>query len=188
VIRGLAEDIVSAFEQGRVKHSCPVESFSASTSITWRRSVRRAARLPRSRRGGAGSAERGGADGITVHLREDRRHIQTTTVQRLRATVAKLKPRDGGGLRRCATRRWRFDQRTSVSCPSARRAHHEGGLDVAAQLSRAPPAGARLREAKIRVSLFITPIRARSNAAAETGAEVVELHTGAYSEAHGPYG
>jgi len=122
-----------------------------------------------------------GADGITAHLREDRRHIRDDDMRRLRALPAPL------NMEMAA-----IDEMVRIACelrPHAcclvpeRRAEltTEGGLDVVGQLAALRPAVARLREAGIRVSLFIDPDPAQLRAAAEIGAGVVELHTGAYA-------
>ncbi|MGH8274984.1 MAG: pyridoxine 5'-phosphate synthase [Gammaproteobacteria bacterium] len=129
-------------------------------------------------------AERGGADGITVHLREDRRHIREDDVRRLRAAIAtKL------NLELAVT-----GEMLAIACAIApqdaclvpeRREEltTEGGLDVATDSARYRKAVAQLTEAGVRVSLFIDPEPAQIEAAAEVGAPVVELHTGAYANA-----
>jgi len=133
-------------------------------------------------------AERAGADGITVHLREDRRHIQDHDVVRLRATVTtKL------NLEMAATAEMR-DKALAVRprdvCLVPERREElttEGGLDAAGQRESLRAIVAALRAADIRVSLFIDPDPAQIVAAAEVGAAFVELHTGAYAEARDPY-
>ncbi len=128
-------------------------------------------------------ALRGGADGITVHLREDRRHIQDRDVERLRAEVpAKL------NLEMAATpemvaiaRRIRPDD---VCIVPERRAEltTEGGLAVAGHEAELGPLVRELADAGIRVSLFIDPDERQVAAAAAVGAAAVELHTGRYCE------
>jgi len=130
------------------------------------------------------AAEDAGADGITVHLREDRRHIQERDVRLLREILAtKL------NLEMAAT-----DEMISLACDVAppdaclvpeRREEltTEGGLDVAAERDRYRKVVARLTGAGVRVSLFIDPEPVQIAAAAEVGAPVVELHTGAYADA-----
>lgn len=128
----------------------------------------------------------GGADAITVHLREDRRHIQDEDVRSLcghdelrvnfeMAVTAEmlniamgLSPTDV-----CLVPEKREELTT------------EGGLDVAANPAAIAEAVGRLSEAGIRVSLFIDPDRAQLQAARDVGAPVVELHTGAYADADG---
>jgi len=133
-------------------------------------------------------AERGGADGITVHLREDRRHIQDHDVERLRTAVTtKL------NLEMAATPAMRDNalaiRPKDVCIVPERRAEltTEGGLDVCSQLGSLAELVRELRAAKIRVSLFVDPDPQQIDAAAEVGADAVELHTGAYSDARDPY-
>lgn len=132
-------------------------------------------------------AELGGADGITVHLREDRRHIQDRDVELLLATVRtcvnlELAVRDS--MLRLAVD-WRPFQATLV--PEKREeVTTEGGLrvddDTAGMVGDAV---GRLREAGTRVALFVDPIEATVERAAVVGADAVELHTGEYSNAAG---
>ena len=130
-------------------------------------------------------AELGGADGITVHLREDRRHIQDRDVELLRATV-----RTRLNLEMAATAameaialRIRPDMVTLV--PERREeVTTEGGLDVAGQLQGLTGLVGRLQDAGIGVSLFVDPDPAQLEACRASGARWVELHTGAYAEAH----
>ena len=123
-----------------------------------------------------------GADGITMHLREDRRHIRDSDVERLMAEGIRL------NFEMAAT-----DEMVAIACrlrPPAcclvpeRRAEvtTEGGLDAAGQAAALAPFIDRLRGAGIRVSLFLDPDAAQLDAAKQLGAEVVELHTGAYAE------
>jgi pyridoxine 5-phosphate synthase len=131
-------------------------------------------------------AEQSGADSITLHLREDRRHIQDHDVERMRhalqtrmnlemaatdamiAIARRVRPQD------CCLVPERREELTT-----------EGGLDVVAQLGRLREACAALGAAGSRVSLFVDPEPAQLEAALEAGAPVVELHTGAYAEATG---
>lgn len=139
-------------------------------------------------------AELGGADGITVHLREDRRHIQDRDVRLLMQTV-----RTGVNLELAAA-----SDVLAIACelkPMAatlvpeRREEitTEGGLELDGESGRrAASAAARLREAGVRTSLFIAPDRAVIDAAAELGVDAIELHTGEFAEAfrhvHSPAG
>jgi len=134
----------------------------------------------------AALAERAGADSITVHLREDRRHIQDRDVLELRKTVkTKL------NLEMAVTDAmlaFALEVRPEDCClVPERRAEltTEGGLDVRGQLGKLKDACARLRAAGIRVAPFIDPDPVQIEACAEAGAPVVELHTGAYAEAEG---
>lgn len=129
-------------------------------------------------------AELGGADGITVHLREDRRHIQDRDVELLRQTV-----RTRLNLEMAATvameeiaLRIHPDMVTLV--PERREeVTTEGGLDVAAQVASLAGLVERLQGAGIGVSLFVDPDPAQLDATCATGARWVELHTGRYAEA-----
>ncbi|HEX4299424.1 MAG TPA: pyridoxine 5'-phosphate synthase [Gammaproteobacteria bacterium] len=135
----------------------------------------------------AALAEAAGADSITVHLREDRRHIQERDVLLLRQAVKtrlnlemavadpmlefalRVKPQD------CCLVPERRQELTT-----------EGGLDVRGQLPRLKDACGRLEAAGIRVAPFIDPEPEQIDACAEAGARVVELHTGAYADAPDP--
>jgi pyridoxine 5-phosphate synthase len=131
-------------------------------------------------------AEQAGADSITMHLREDRRHIidrdpftfatlmqtrlnlEMAVTPEMLAIAQRLRPADC-----CLVP----ERRSEVTT--------EGGLDVAGQSSLLQDAVAELAAAGIRVSLFIDPDNAQIKAARSVGAPVVELHTGAYAGAHG---
>ena len=131
-------------------------------------------------------AECGGADLITVHLREDRRHIQDADVAALLDVV---------------TTRLNLEMAIDDSMIEFALAHGppdvclvperrqelttEGGLDVDGQRDRVAEACRRFADAGIRVSLFIDPEPEQVDAAAEVGAPVIELHTGGWAEAHG---
>jgi len=129
-------------------------------------------------------AEQSGADSITLHLREDRRHIQDRDVRAMRQA---LKTRMN--LEMAAT-----DEMVRIACevrpadvclvPERREeVTTEGGLDVVAAAARVREVCAALAAAGIRVSLFIDPDQAQVDAALRCGAPAVELHTGAYAEA-----
>ncbi|MGL9750515.1 MAG: pyridoxine 5'-phosphate synthase [Symbiopectobacterium sp.] len=129
-------------------------------------------------------AEQAGADGITVHLREDRRHITDRDVRLLRQTLQTRM-----NLEMAVT-----EEMQAIACelrpyfcclvPEKRQeVTTEGGLDVAGQLPRMTSAVARLHEAGILVSLFIDPERAQIDAAVAVGAPYIEIHTGAYADA-----
>lgn len=131
-------------------------------------------------------AELGGADGITVHLREDRRHIQDRDVRLLRETVhvkLNLELACEPGMLDIACE-LRPDQVTLV--PERREeVTTEGGLDVAANQQQVAAAVRQLREAGITVSLFIDPTAVQVEAAADCQAQAIELHTGCYALALG---
>lgn len=131
-------------------------------------------------------AELAGADGITVHLREDRRHIQDRDVRLLRQTV-----RTHLNLEMAATDEMvalALDIRPDyVTLVPERREEvtTEGGLDVAGQLEHMKTVVSTLQEASIPVSLFIDADPQQIDASAATQARFVELHTGPYAEAKG---
>jgi pyridoxine 5-phosphate synthase len=133
---------------------------------------------------GAAMAELGGADGITVHLREDRRHIQDRDLEVLRKTVQvglNLECAIAAEMIEIATR-VRPDKVTLV--PERREeVTTEGGLDVIAHQEAVAAAVQRLHSAGIYVSLFIDPCKKQIDAAARLGVEAVELHTGCYANA-----
>jgi pyridoxine 5-phosphate synthase len=132
----------------------------------------------------AAIAELAGADGITVHLREDRRHIQDRDLRVLRETVQtrlNLEAAVAPEIVAIALE-VRPDQVTFV--PERREElTTEGGLDVLGQRDRVAEAVARCRDAGLSVSLFIDPDPAQVAAARDLGAEAVELHTGRYADA-----
>jgi pyridoxine 5-phosphate synthase len=133
---------------------------------------------------GAVEAHLGGADGITVHLREDRRHIQDADVRRLRETTQiKL------NLEMAAT-----DEMVGIACalkpemamlvPEGRHeVTTEGGLDILAQEARLRDVIARLADAGIVTSIFIDAEIPQIEASARIGASVCEIHTGPYAHA-----
>ena len=130
----------------------------------------------------AALAELGGADGITLHLREDRRHIVDRDLRVLRETVTvklnlEMACEDEVLQIACQAKP---DQATLV--PERREeVTTEGGLDVAGQQPRVREVIDRLREAGISVALFLDPDPRQLEAAAQLGADAVELHTGQYA-------
>ncbi|TPW35620.1 pyridoxine 5'-phosphate synthase [Oecophyllibacter saccharovorans] len=133
---------------------------------------------------GAKIALQAGADGITAHLREDRRHIRDQDLQRLRQLPAPL------NFEMAATDEMvelATTLRPHACCLVPERREElttEGGLDVVRGLAKLQPKIDRLKEAGIRVSLFIDPTPQALEAAQKLGAPVVELHTGAYAGNH----
>jgi len=131
-------------------------------------------------------AQAAGADGITAHLREDRRHISDGDI--LRLTEALTIPLN---LEMAATDEMlsiALKARPHAACivPEKREERTtEGGIDCIGQHNRLKPIVARLVDAGIRVSMFIEPDRKQIDAARNLGAPVVELHTGAYANATG---
>jgi pyridoxine 5-phosphate synthase len=130
------------------------------------------------------AAQDAGADNITVHLREDRRHIQERDVELLRRTLTiplNLEMAATTAIRRIALR-----LRPAECCLVPERRQElttEGGLDAAGQIRSLREYCARLGEAGIAVSLFIDPDKRQIEAACAIGAPIVELHTGSYAEA-----
>ncbi len=130
------------------------------------------------------AALRGGADIITFHLREDRRHIRDADVERLRAQVAAPLNFEAAVTEEMLARIEQVRPQMVCLVPERRQElTTEGGLDVAAHLERVRAACARLAACGCRVSLFIEPSPRQIEAAAGTGAPCVELHTGAYANA-----
>jgi pyridoxine 5-phosphate synthase len=131
-------------------------------------------------------AEQSGADSITLHLREDRRHIQdrdVTLLRRLLQTRMNLEMAVTAEMIRIAS-----EVRPQDCClvPESREeVTTEGGLDVRAQQARIDEACRALAAAGVRVSLFIDPDTAQIEAARRVGAPVIELHTGTYANASG---
>ncbi len=128
-----------------------------------------------------------GADGITAHLREDRRHISDADIDELSALCLRRgKPLN---LEMAVTDEMlgiALSHRPRAACLVPERREErttEGGLDVAGGHNVITPAVRTLRDAGVRVSLFIEADPAQLRAASEAGADVVELHTGAYCEA-----
>ena len=128
-----------------------------------------------------------GADGITAHLREDRRHISDADIEALAALTRKrgrplnLEMAVTPEMEAIALR-----HRPHAACLVPERREEvttEGGLDVAGQHNRVKPVVGSLRDAGVRVSLFIEAAPAQIAAAKDVGAQVVELHTGAYCDA-----
>jgi pyridoxine 5-phosphate synthase len=130
----------------------------------------------------AAAAELGGADGITIHLREDRRHIQDRDLELLRQMVSiKLNLELASAEEIVAIAcRVKPDQATLV--PERREeVTTEGGLDVVSQRESAAAAVKRLHDAGIYVSLFLDPDPRQLDLAKSLGADAVELHTGQYA-------
>src|SRR3989339_543387 len=131
----------------------------------------------------ARACEHAGADGITVHRREDRRHIQDLDVRLLRKALRTKLNLEMAVIPEIVA--IACDIRPDDVClvPEKRQElTTEGGLDVAGSIPVITPAIGQLKKAGIRVSIFIDPIAAQIEAAAQAGADAVELHTGAYAE------
>ncbi len=129
-------------------------------------------------------AERCGADVITLHLREDRRHIQDRDVEILRERLATRMNLEAAITEEMLAFACRIGPQDVCLVPERRQElTTEGGLDVAGHLAEVTAACRRLAAAGIRVSLFIDPQPAQLDAALAAGAPVVELHTGRYADA-----
>ena len=127
-----------------------------------------------------------GADGITAHLREDRRHITDHYIARLSAELTIPLNLEMAATHEMLGIALRHRPHAACIVPEKREElTTEGGLDAAGQFARLQPMVAKLREAGIRVSLFIEPDAAQIDAAIRLGAPVVELHTGRYAEIDG---
>jgi pyridoxine 5-phosphate synthase len=125
-----------------------------------------------------------GADGITAHLREDRRHIRDDDMARLKAEIAKPLNFEMAATDEMVAIALKTRPHAACLVPERRQERTtEGGLDVAGQHNLLAPAVARLREAGIRVSLFIAADPRQIEAAARIGAPVIEIHTGAWCDA-----
>jgi pyridoxine 5-phosphate synthase len=129
-------------------------------------------------------AELGGADGITAHLREDRRHIQERDVRVLRQTVQTHLNLEMAATTEMVAIALEIKPDYVTLVPERREEiTTEGGLDVAGQLDKLKAIVAQLQEASIPVSLFIDPDGNQIKAAQKTQAQFIELHTGRYAEA-----
>ncbi|MAM93820.1 pyridoxine 5'-phosphate synthase [Parvibaculum sp.] len=125
-----------------------------------------------------------GAEGITAHLREDRRHIRDGDIARLKDEVGLPLNLEMAATPEMLSIALRHQPHACCIVPERREeVTTEGGLDAAGLHNHLKPIVDRLREADIRVSLFINADRRQLEAAVSLGAPVVELHTGAYCEA-----
>jgi pyridoxine 5-phosphate synthase len=126
----------------------------------------------------------GGADGITAHLREDRRHISDEDITRLKNELTRPLNLEMAATEEMQKIALRHVPNACCLVPERREERTtEGGLDVVGQKKTLKPFVARLKAAGIRVSLFIEPDLAAIEAAAFIGADIVELHTGRYCHA-----
>ena len=134
----------------------------------------------------ASLAESAGADGITVHLRQDRRHIQDHDVFRLRERVTtKLNLEMAVTAELCAIATAVKPEDACIVPEKREELTTEGGLDAAGQMGHLRPVVGRLSNAGIRVSLFIDPDPRQIDAAVRLGVPVVELHTGTWANTTG---
>jgi pyridoxine 5-phosphate synthase len=129
-------------------------------------------------------AEEAGADCITLHLREDRRHIRDADVEAIRPQLRTRMNLEAAVTPEMLDFACRIKPQDVCLVPERRNeVTTEGGLDVAGRFADIQAAVRQLQGAGIRVSLFIDPDAAQIRAAAETGAPVIEIHTGRYAEA-----
>ncbi len=127
-----------------------------------------------------------GGDGITAHLREDRRHIRDEDIARIQAATNLPLNFEMAATEEMVAFALKHKPHAACIVPERREERTtEGGLDAAGQHNRLAPIVTRLAEAGIRVSLFIAPEPRQIEAAMQLGAPVVELHTGEYAHAEG---
>lgn len=131
-------------------------------------------------------AERSGAIGITIHLREDRRHIQDRDLRLMREVVRGKLNMEMAPVEEMREIALEIGPDQATLVPERREEiTTEGGLDAAGQVARLPEIIEPLRSAGILISLFIDPVGSQLEAAQMLGADFVELNTAAYSEAKG---
>lgn len=129
-------------------------------------------------------AEEAGADAITLHLREDRRHIRDADVETIRPQLRTRMNLEAAVTTEMIDFACRIRPQDVCLVPERRaEVTTEGGLDVAGHFAQVQAAVRQLQEAGIRVSLFIDPDASQIKAAAEAGAPVIEIHTGRYADA-----
>jgi len=128
-------------------------------------------------------AENGGADGITVHLREDRRHIQDRDVRLLRQMIRvpmNFEMAVTAEMTQIATEV--LPEQSTLVPEKREELTTEGGLDVVGQRERVAECVKQLQDAGIRVSLFIDPEESQIQASADIGADAIEIHTGSWAD------
>lgn len=131
-------------------------------------------------------AKAGGADSLTIHVRGDRRHMQEEDAVRIRAEIDLPLNFEMGVTEEMVGMALRLKPDFACLVPESREEiTTEGGLDVAAGFDRVRMVVARLQDAGIKVSLFIDPDEKQVEAAGETCAEMIELHTGCFANATG---
>ena len=133
----------------------------------------------------AAMGELAGAEGITIHLREDRRHIQDRDLEILRRTIKTKLNLEMAATQEMVRTALRIKPEQVTLVPEKRQElTTEGGLDVILNLKSISDAVKRLREDGIVVSLFVDPHQEQIKAANKSGADYIEIHTGAYAEAN----
>jgi pyridoxine 5-phosphate synthase len=131
-------------------------------------------------------AQAAGADGITAHLREDRRHISDSDILRLTEALTIPLNLEMAATDEILAIALKAKPHAACIVPEKREERTtEGGIDCISQFDRLKPIVTALTDARIRVSMFIEPDRKQIDAARALGAPVVELHTGAYANATG---
>ena len=134
----------------------------------------------------AALGELAGAEGITIHLREDRRHIQDHDLEILRRTVKTRLNLEMAATQEMVRSALKFKPEQVTLVPEKRQElTTEGGLDVIVNAKLITDTVKRLRDGGIVVSLFVNPNQEQIKAANKTGADCIEIHTGAYAEAVG---
>ncbi|GAB4361411.1 MAG: pyridoxine 5'-phosphate synthase [Gammaproteobacteria bacterium] len=129
-------------------------------------------------------AEKAGADGITVHLREDRRHIQDEDVAILRKNIKTRLNLEMAATDEMVHIATTIQPTFCCLVPEKREElTTEGGLDVASDLERVKQIVRTIKEAEIQCSIFVDPEKKQIDAAKETGADIIEIHTGRYADA-----
>ena len=129
------------------------------------------------------AAEKAGAAGIVCHLREDRRHIRDADVRRLREAVTTKLDLEMAATPEIVAIARRLRPELATLVPERRlELTTEGGLDLLRYAKKTRGVVDRLHERGIAVSLFIDPVKAQIDAARETGAEMIEIHTGEYAD------
>lgn len=165
---GVNIDHVATLRQAR--YACDIDAHNAEPGVI----------------AAAEASIRAGARGITVHLRADRRHIQDADVFRVREEVKTKLNLEMGNTAEILEIALRVKPEEVCLVPENRNeVTTEGGLDVAGQRAALRPTVERLQAAGIRISMFIEPSREQIDASKELGAEMVELHTGAFANAVG---
>ncbi len=133
-------------------------------------------------------AQEAGADGITAHLREDRRHISDDDIARLSQGLKIPLNLEMAATPEMLAIALKHKPHAACVVPEKREERTtEGGIDIISHFDRLKPIVTQLKAAGIRVSMFIEPDRKQIDAARELGAPVVELHTGAYANAQGEH-
>ncbi len=173
-------------------YSTPVSTLRLGVNIDHVATVRqvRYATMPESKNAEpdpvtiASICERAGAHGITAHLRADRRHMQDRDVERLRENVITKLNLEMGNAAEIVDFALRIVPDEVCLVPEKREEiTTEGGLDLVAHARQLSPTVKRLHSAGIRVSMFLDPVPAQIDVAADFGAEIVELHTGKLANA-----